>query len=104
MAVPLFLNPGARDDWAAGRFGEVHGYPGRRLAARVAAARCPDETTLRDRRDTYHARSVLEDRYWRGTGSLVTGISGAGLTNTSCWAVSSPASAAVRVMAAGDCG
>jgi Pirin len=45
-----------------------------------------------------------QDPYWCGTGSLVTGIRGAGLANTSCWAVSSPASAAARVMAAGDRG
>ena len=49
-------------------------------------------------------RSGREDPYWRGTGWLVTGTSGAGLAKTSRCAVSRPASAAARVMACGDRG
>ena len=49
-------------------------------------------------------RSAARHPYWRGTGSLVTGIAGAGLASTSCWAVSSPALAAARVTASGDRG
>jgi len=50
------------------------------------------------------ARSAEWICNWRGTGSLVTGISGAGLPKTSRCAVSSSDSAAARLMARLDRG